>query len=49
MRLTCHPIPSSRLFLGEQAQAPAERFSANDLKAIDRDNALRILPRLRAA
>jgi hypothetical protein len=27
----------------------AERFNADELKAIGRDNALRILPRLRAA
>jgi len=51
-------VPTSQIVFGtdfpyrtgaEQAQALAQRFGANDLKAIDRDNALRILPRLRAA
>lgn len=51
-------VPTSQIVFGtdypyrtgaEQAQALAQRFGAGDLKAIDRDNALRILPRLRAA
>jgi 6-methylsalicylate decarboxylase len=50
-------VPTSQIVFGtdypyrtgaEQAQALAQRFGAGDLKAIDRDNALRILPRLRA-
>ena len=49
-------VPTSQIVFGtdypyrtgaEQAQALAQRFGAGDLKAIDRDNALRILPRLR--
>jgi predicted TIM-barrel fold metal-dependent hydrolase len=49
-------VPTSQIVFGtdypyrageEQARALAERFDADDLKAIDRDNALRILPRLR--
>jgi predicted TIM-barrel fold metal-dependent hydrolase len=49
-------VPMSQIVFGtdypyrtaaEQAGALAERFGADDLRAIDRDNTLRILPRLR--
>lgn len=51
-------VPVSQIVFGtdypyrtgvEHAQGLAERFGVDDLKAIDRENALRILPRLRAA
>jgi predicted TIM-barrel fold metal-dependent hydrolase len=51
-------VPTSQIVFGtdypyrtgaEHAEGLAGRFGASDLKAIDRDNALRILPRLRAA
>ena len=50
-------VPTSQIVFGtdypyrtgaEQAHALAQRFGNDDLKAIDRDNALRILPRPRA-
>ena len=51
-------VPTSQIVFGtdypyrtgsEQVEGLVGRFGAGDLKAIDRDNALRILPRLRAA
>ena len=51
-------VPVSQIVFGtdypyrtgaEHVRGLTERFGADELKAIDRDNALRILPRLRTA